>query len=347
MTRGGKLVGLASRLASAGALAVLACLACGPAAAHNTAEYFKGKTVSFVVGFGPGGANDVWARAIARHIPRHWPGNPSVVVQNQPGAGGLTLINQLTAVAPKDGTMIGLISRGIPLEPLLGGQGIQMDPRRMTWIGSPDRDTTVCAARKDAGVQRMQDLFEKELVVGATGSGADTAIYPEFLSALLGMKFKTVKGYKGSNEISLAMERGEVQGICLANDSLARTPIMREGRASILFQAGLKPDDRLKDVPVGIDLARTTAEREALQLFFARVALGRPFVAPPGMAAERVTAIRAAFAATLADKEFIEDASKQGLTVDAISGEEIAGVIEDAYKTPPETIARTMKALGR
>ncbi len=344
MKRRVKPFGLAARFASVGALVVFAC---GAAAAQSTADYFKAKTVSIIVGFGPGGANDVWARAIARHIPRHWPGSPSVVVQNQPGAGGLTLINQLTAVAPKDGTVIGLISRGIPLEPLLGGQGIQMDPRRMTWIGSPDRDTTVCAARKDAAVQRMQDLFDKELVVGATGSGADTAIYPEFLSALLGMKFKTVKGYRGSNEIFLAMERGEVQGICLANDSLARTPIMREGRANILFQAALKPDARLKDVPVGIDLARTKAEREALQLFFARVALGRPFVAPPDLAPERSAAIRAAFAATLADKEFIEDASKQGLTVDAISGEEIAVIIEEAYKTPAETIARTMKALGR
>jgi tripartite-type tricarboxylate transporter receptor subunit TctC len=344
MKVGVKLGELAARIVSAGSLALLTCV---PAVAQSTAEYFKGKTVSFVVGFGPGGANDVWARVIARHISRHWPGNPGVVVQNQPGAGGLTLINQLVAVAPKDGTTIGLISRGIPLEPLLGGQGIQMDPRRMTWIGSPDRDTTVCAARKDAAVQRMQDLFDKELVVGATGSGADTAIYPEFLTALLGMKFKTVKGYTGSNDIFLAMERGEVQGICLASDSLARIPMLRQGRANILFQAGLKPDARLKDVPVGIDLARTSAERDALQLFFARVALGRPFVAPPGMAAERVAVIRAAFTATLADKDFVEDASKQGLTVDPISGEEIAGVIEDAYKTPPETIARTINALGR
>lgn len=338
---------LARVLSGAAGGVALAAFAGDPAAAQGTAEYFKGKTVSIVIGFGPGGANDVWARAIARHIPRHWPGSPGVVVQNQPGAGGLTLINQLAAIAPRDGTTIGLISRGIPLEPLLGGQGVQVDPRQLTWIGSPDRDTTVCAARKDAAVQRMQDLFDKELVVGATGSGADTAVYPEFLSALLGMKFRTVKGYKGSNEIFLAMERGEVQGICLANDSLARTPIMREGRAGILFQAGLKPDPRLSDVPVGIDLARTVAEREALHLFFARVALGRPFVAPPGLARERVAAIRAAFSATLADREFIEDAAKQGLTVDAISGEEIAGVIEDAYKAPAETIARTTKALGR
>lgn len=317
------------------------------AAAQTPVEYFKGRTVSLLVGFGPGGGNDAWARTIARHIGRHWPGNPSIIVQNQPGAGGLTLMNQLGAIAPKDGTVIGLVNRGIPLEPLLGGQGIQFDPRTMSWIGSPDRDITVCAARKDAAVQRMQDLFDKELVVGATGSGADTAIYPEFLAALLGMKFKTVKGYKGSNDVILAMERGEVQGICVANDSLARQPIAREGRVNILFQAAMKPDPRLKDVPVGLGLARNQEDRQALQLFFARVALGRPFVAPPGIPADRLAAVRKAFADTLADTAFVADAAKQRLTVDAISGEDLHRLIEDAYRTPPAIVQRTIKALGR
>lgn len=321
--------------------------AAASAAAQTPAEYFKGKTVYLVVGFGPGGGNDVWARTIARHIGRHWPGNPNVIVQNQPGAGGLTLMNQLGAVAPMDGTVIGLVNRGIPLEPLLGGQGIQFDPRKLSWIGSPDRDITICAARKDASVQRMQDLIHKELVVGATGSGADTAIYPEFLAALLGMKFKTVKGYKGSNDVILAMERGEVEGICVANDSLARQPIAREGRLNILFQAAMNPDPRLKDVPVGLGLARNDDEKLALQLFFARVALGRPFVGPPGIPEDRLAAIRKAFADTLADTEFVGEATKQGLMVDAITGEELLRLIEDAYRTPAPIVQRTIKALGR
>lgn len=331
---------------------VAACLsvalaASAPAAAQSSAEPFKGRTISIIVGFGAGGANDAWARTIARHLPRHWPGSPSVIVQNQPGAGGLALMNQLYAVAPRDGTVIGLVSRGIPLEPLLGGQGVKFEPREMTWIGSPDRDTTVCAARRDAAVRSMRDLFTTELVVGATGSGADTAIYPEFLSALLGMRFKTVKGYKGSNDVILAMERNEVQGICFASDSLARMPIMREGRVGILFQAALTPDPKLKDVPVGVDLARDEAERRALQLFFARVALGRPFVAPPGIAPDRVVTVRQAFAATLADPELVADASRQGLSVDLLTGAELSALIEEAYKTPPDVVARTVKALGR
>jgi tripartite-type tricarboxylate transporter receptor subunit TctC len=160
-------------------IAVIAALACGAhSASAQEQDFFKGKTVNILIGFGPGGANDVWARTIAKHIANHLPGHPTVVPQNAPGAGGLKLMNTLYNVSPKDGTAIGLVNRGIPLEPLLGGAGTQFDPMKMTWIGSPDKDITVCAARKDAPVQTMQDLFTKELVVGATGSGADTAIYP-------------------------------------------------------------------------------------------------------------------------------------------------------------------------
>jgi len=329
-------------------IAAIIALASGahPAAAQEQ-DFFKGKTVSILIGFGPGGANDVWARTIAKHIANHLPGHPTVVPQNAPGAGGLKLMNTLYNVSPKDGTAIGLVNRGIPLEPLLGGKGTQFDPMKMTWIGSPDKDITVCAARKDAPVQTMQDLFSKELVVGATGSGADTAIYPEFLSELIGMKFRTIKGYPGSKDISLAMERNEVQGICLAYDSLQRQTLAREGKINILFQAALKPDPRLKNVPVGTDLARSEEDRQALQLFFARVALGRPFVAPPGLSKARATTLRTAFDETMKDPQFLADAKKQDLSVDAITGQEIADIIASVYRTPKDIVERTSEALGR
>ncbi len=330
-----------------GILAVAALVGAASGAYAQTGDLFKGKTINLMIGFGPGGANDVWARSIAKHMPKHLPGNPTIVPQNVPGAGGLKLMNQLANVAPKDGTAIGLINRGIPLEPLLGGQGTQFDPMKMTWIGSPDKDVTVCSARKDAAVQKMEDLFSKELIVGATGSGADTAIYPEFLAELLGMRFKTIKGYPGSKEISLAMERNEVQGICLAYDSLMRQPLARDGKINILFQAALTPDPRLKDVPIGTDLARSDADRAALKLFFARVALGRPFVAPPGVPADRAAALRKGFDETMRDPEFLADAKRQDLSVDAITGQEIADIIADVYKTPKDVVARTSEALGR
>jgi tripartite-type tricarboxylate transporter receptor subunit TctC len=316
-------------------------------AAPVSTEFYAGKTISVLIGFGPGGANDIWARMIAKHLGNHLPGHPRVVPQNSPGAGGLKLMNELYNVSPKDGTVIGLVNRGIPLEPLLGGGGTQFDPLKMNWIGSPDTDTTVCVARKDAQVQTMRDLFTTELLVGATGSGADTAIYPEFLSALLGMKFKTIKGYQGTKEISLAMERKEVEGICVAYDSLMQETLAREGKINILFQAGLKPDPRLKQVPVGTDLARSDDERQTLQLFFARVTLGRPFVAPPGVPVRRVALLRKAFDDTMKDPGLLEEASKQKLAVDAITGQELADIVAAVYKAPQDVVRRTANVLGR
>jgi tripartite-type tricarboxylate transporter receptor subunit TctC len=319
-----------------------------PSAAQSVEGFYKGKQLTVFIGFGPGGANDAWARSLARHMGKHIPGNPTLVPQNMPGAGTLKLANHLFAVAPKDGLAFGLINRGIPLEPLLGGDAGQFDPLKMNWIGSPDKDTTVCAARKDAPVQTMNDLSTKELVVGATGSGADTAIYPEFLAEFLGMKFKTIKGYPGSNEIVLAMERNEVQGICVAYESLARQRLATEGQLNILFQAALEKDPGVPSgVPLALELAKNDAERQALELFLSRVALGRPFVAPPGVPPERVDALRRAFAATMADPEFIDETRRLRLTVDPIPGERLGQILAEIYKTPKEVVKRVADTLGR
>ena len=317
------------------------------AAAASSDSFYSGKTIYLEIGFGPGGANDVWARVLAKHLGNHIAGHPRTIVQNAPGAGGLKLMNQLYSVSPKDGTVIGIVNRGIPFEPLLGGDGTHFDPLTMNWLGSPDRDTTVCVARKDSRVKTIRDLFDKELLMGATGSGADTAVYPEFLSDLLGMKFRTVKGYQGTRDISLAMERGEVEGLCVAYDSLLRETLAREGRVNILFQAALAPDARLKQIPLVTDLARSDGDREALKLFFARVQLGRPLVLPPGVPAERVQLLRNALRETLADASFAEEAKKLALNIDYISGEELAQTIAAAYRTPKATVERTIRALGR
>lgn len=317
-----------------------------PGFAQET-EFYSGKTIRFLIGFGPGGANDGWARNIARHMENHIPGNPTIVPENYPGAGGLRLMNELYNTLPQDGTVIGLISRGMPFEPLLGGLGVQFDPLRIHWIGSPDRDTTLCVAHEDAPVQTMEDLFERELLVGATGSGADTAIYPEFLSVLLGMNFRTIKGYQGTREIMVAMERREVDGLCIAYDSLMRDTLARTGRINILFQAALQSDPRLPDVPMGTDLARSENHRAVLQLFFARAALGRPLALGPDVPMERVAILRQAFADTLADPAFLEDTQTQGMSVSAVSGEELSEIIADAYAAPADVIAETAAALGR
>jgi tripartite-type tricarboxylate transporter receptor subunit TctC len=256
-------------------------------------------------------------------------------------------MNQLYNLSPRDGTVIGLINRGLPFEPLLGGEGVQFDPLQMNWIGSPDRDTTVCIASKDAPVKTMRDLFGKELLVGASGSGADTAAYPEFLSQLLGMKFRTIKGYQGTRDISLAMERGEVEGLCAAYDSLLRETLVREGRVNILFQAAPSPDPRLQKIPVATDLARSAEDRQALALFFARAELGRPLVLPPRVPADRVALLREAFHQTVDDPAFRADASREELNLNYIGGDQLQATIAAAYRAPDGVVQRTKGALGR
>jgi tripartite-type tricarboxylate transporter receptor subunit TctC len=310
-------------------------------------NFFTGKTITIMIGFGVGGEDDLWARTIARHLGSHIPGDPMVVAENAPGAGGLLVANRLYNTVPKDGTVVGLINRGIPFEPLLGGQGDQFDALKFNYIGSPGRDTTVCAARKDAAVKTMHDLYGKSLTVGGTGSGADTAIYPQFLSSLLGMKFKVVLGYKGSHDIQLAMERNEVQGICLAYDSLERGTLAREHQISVLLQASLEPDPRLKGIPYGLEFAQGTKERAALKLFFTRASIGRPFVAPPGVPVRRIAQLRQAFDVTLQEPAFLDDAAKQKLRIVPISGAQISELIADAYRTPPGIVKRTREAMGR
>jgi tripartite-type tricarboxylate transporter receptor subunit TctC len=317
-----------------------------PASAQSSSGLFAGKTVSILIGFSPGGSNDVWARVMSKHFGKHLPGNPTIVVQNFPGAGGLRLMNELYNASPKDGTVLGLVNRGLAFEPLLGGANTRFDATKMNWIGSPDRDITICVARKDAPVQTLQDLFSKTLVVGASGSGADTAIYPQFLSELLGMKFKIVLGYPGSKDISVAMERNEVEGICVAYETVMRQNLARQGQLNILFQAALQADPRIKDVPVGTDLAQSEQDRAVLKLFFARVAMGRPIVAPPGVDPERVAALRKGFDEMMKDEAFLAEAKAIDLRIDAITGQELTEVVESTYRTPKEVVTRAAEILG-
>ena len=321
-------------------------VACTPAAAQTGDEFPKGKQLTIMIGYGVGGSDDLWARLIARHIAEYIPGHPTVVPANVPGAGSLLLANQINNTQPKDGTVIGLINRGIPFEPLLGGVNIHFDPLKLNFVGSPDRDTAVCAANKNAPVQTVEDLYEKELIVGATGSGADTEVYPSFLKNLLGMKFKIVAGYTGSREILLALERGEVQGICVSYDTLARENIFKNGTLRLLFQAALKPDPRLTDVPFAVDLAKTEKEHQALDLFLARTSLGRPFIAPPGVPDNRMKMLRSAFAQTIANPSLMQEAEASGLHPLYISPDDLQSIVAQAYKAPPEIIALTKKAMG-
>ncbi len=331
----------------AGVLGAFVLAACATSAfAQAGDEFYKGKQLSVMIGYGVGGSDDLWARLIARHIGDHIAGHPTVVPVNVPGAGSLLLANQISNTQPKDGTVIGLINRGIPFEPLLGATTVRFDPLKLSFVGSPDRDTAVCAANKEAPVKAVDDLYTQELIVGATGSGADTEVYPSFLKNLLGMKFKIIAGYPGSREINLAIERREVQGICVSYDTIARETIFKNGTVHILFQAALKPDPRLQGVPFAADLAKTPEQHQAVDLFLARTNVGRPFIAPPGVPAERLAILRTAFADTMKDPGLLQEAESSGLHPLYISPDDLQKFVADAYKMSPEVVAMTKKAMG-
>jgi tripartite-type tricarboxylate transporter receptor subunit TctC len=323
-------------------LTVLATAGSVPALAQAGGEALAGKTVTMVIGFGPGGGYDQWGRAVARHIGRHLPGNPAVVPQNMPGAGSLLATNHLYNAAPKDGTVMGIIARDAALAELAGMPGARFDATKMAWLGSPATETNVCIAFHSAKVKTAKDLFERELIIGNTGPGTGTYTYPKALSGLLGMKFKLISGFPSSSDVFLAMERGEVEGICESLDSVIgkRPDWIEKGTVKILFQGGTEPNASLKDAPFILDLAKSEEDRQAIRFLYAGQGIGRPFVAPPGLPPERLKLLRDAFDKTMKDPEFIADAKKQKLDLEPQNGEQIERLIKEIYATPKPLIER-------
>lgn len=319
-----------------GVLAAIAVMAAAPAAAQ--APNLAGKNVQMIIGFGPGGGYDLWGRVVARHIGKHLPGNPTVVPQNMPGAGSFSAANHIYAVAPKDGTVMGIIARDAALGPITGATGARFDPTKITWLGTPTTETNVCIAFNDprVKVKTIKDLYEQELIVGDTGVGTGTHSYPKALNTLLGMKFKIIAGFPSSSDVFLAMERGEVDGICESLDSVSgkRPDWITGKKVTIIFQGGAAPNPELKDVPFVNDLAKTPEDRQAIEFLYAGQGIGRPFVAPPDLPADRLKMVRDAFSATMKDPEFVADAKKQKLDVDPEDGEHLAALIKKIYATP-------------
>jgi tripartite-type tricarboxylate transporter receptor subunit TctC len=327
---------------------VTAIVLSAPALAQP-APTLAGRTVQLIVGFGAGGGFDLWGRLVARHLGRHLPGHPTVVVQNMPGAGGLMAANHIYNVAPKDGTAIALVASSTPLGPIFGASGARFISTRLTWLGTPTIDTNTCVAfnSPQVKVKTLNELYQTELVVGGTGPGAGTYAWPKALSALLGMKFKVVGGFPSAANVLLAMERGEVEGICESYDSVKnRKPDwIPAGTIKVLFQAGAEPNAELKGVPYVLDLARTAEEKATLEFVYAGQGIGRPFVAPPDLPPERLKMLRDAFNATMKDPEFIADAKKTGLDLEPEDGEHLAALINKIYATPKPIVERIGKLI--
>jgi tripartite-type tricarboxylate transporter receptor subunit TctC len=320
----------------------------GPAHADDVADFYKGKTVRIVVGVGVGSGYDINARALARHLAAHIPGNPTVIVQNQPGAGSLTMTNTLYGAGPFDGTVIGASFNGLPTTPLLQPAGAHFDATKLNWIGSTNRESQVMYVWHTAPQQTLNDLYSKEMIVGAQAPGSTQYDYPVLARALFGMKFKVITGYESTPKIHLAMERGEVHGTW-ANWSTLKAIAgdwLKDKKVRLLAQWDLKKHPEMPDVPMFLDVAKTEADKQALQLALARLEFGRPFFMPPNVPAERVNAIRRAFDATMKDKEFLAEADKLKIEIDPLSGEQVAALIGQIYQTPPETVARVREAMA-
>jgi tripartite-type tricarboxylate transporter receptor subunit TctC len=321
-------------------LAMLLLAGTAPAAAQGYS--LAGKTVLMIIGFGAGGGYDLWGRTVGRHIGRHLPGNPTVVPQNMPGAGSYVAASHIYNAAPKDGTALGIIARDAALGPLSGATGARFDPLKLTWLGTPAKETSVCIAYHTAPVKTVQDLFTRQLILGDTGPGTGTRSYPKALNELVGTKFKLVGGFPASSDVFLAMERGEVEGICESLDSIKirRPNWIPDKTINVLFQGGAEPNPELKDVPFVLDLAHNAQERQAIEFLYAGQGIGRPFVAPPDLAPDRMKMLRDAFDATMTDPDFIAEAKKSKLELDPENGAHLAALIAKIYATPRPIIDR-------
>ena len=321
-----------------------------PAHAEDVASFYHGKQIRFIVGSAPGGTYDLLARIVARHIGAHIPGNPSIIVQNQPTAGGLLMVNQLFALGPNDGTAVGVPLNGIPAAPLLQPAAAHFDAAKLVWLGSTHSEPYVAYVWHTAPVQNLAELTTKQLVVGATSPGTTMNDFPALTNAILGTKFKIVPGYSSTPQMNEALERGEVEGVAGFGWFALNAQVPQwvpEKKIKIIAQFGLTRSRILPDVPLMLDLAgQSQADRQALLMLFGRTEYGRPYFLPPDVPAERVVALRRAFDATMKDEAFMVDASKIGFAVDPLTGEQVQALVAALSGTPPDVVARVRAALN-
>ncbi len=323
------------------------------AAAQSAEDFYKSKRLTLIVGYAPGGGYDTYARMAAPHFARNLAGNPTIIVQNMPGADSLTALNHLSNRASRDGSMIATFSRTLAISPLLGQLSkdkAQYDPQKLYWIGSFNNEVSVIAVWAASGVKSVDDLKSREVLVGATGLTSSNAVYPYVANNVIGTKFKVITGYPGTSHMTLAMERGEIHGNggwSLSSIFAQHPAWLKEKKLNILMQLSTSKHPSLLDVPLILDFAKNQTERKALELVFAPLALGRPLAAPPGIPADRGAALRAAFDATVKDKAFLAAAEKAKLDITPIGGPDIQQLIANMYSATPEVVELAKKVVQR
>jgi tripartite-type tricarboxylate transporter receptor subunit TctC len=304
------------------------------------------RTLNIYVGYGPGGGYDTNARLIGRFLGKYLPGEPNVVVQNMPGAGGLKAANWLYELAPRDGSAIAITGTALFMEPLLGGKEAHFDPQKFTWLGSTSTEPAGCAVWHTANVKTMEELLTKPLLVGGSGQAAVATIYPMAMNAVLGAKLKLIQGYTGSNESLLAMERGEVQVFC-GFTPYARPDWVKTGKVNVVAQIGMTRDRSFPDAPLVQDFAKNAEDRQVLEFIFAQQSVTRPYLGPPGVPEARTKMLRDGLAKTVADPQLRDEAAKMFVDPAFMPGEDIAALLRKLYASPPQVVARAKTIMGR
>jgi tripartite-type tricarboxylate transporter receptor subunit TctC len=327
-------------------LAGSVALAAADARAQSVAEFYRGKQITLVTSASVGGGYDQYARLLAKHMPRHIPGNPAIIVENMVGAEGLRAANYVYNVAAQDGTVIGGLSRNTGLARFydFNNAGIQFDARKFHWLGSPEQEVGLFILSTKTGLRTIDDLKTRAITVSSTAANSPTTIYSRMLNATLGTKLKPVTGYAGSQACLLALERGEVDAHISGGSSApfraTMMPWLQRGAARVVMVMGMKRDAAFPDVPTAIEVQHTAADKQLFEIAFAEQVMGRPFVLPPGMPPDRVAALRAAFDATVRDPDFLADAKAQNAHIDPVGGEEINALLDRVYSAPPDVVAR-------
>jgi tripartite-type tricarboxylate transporter receptor subunit TctC len=321
------------------------------AQANDVADFYRGKTLTVYIGYGPGGGYDLYARTLARHIVKHIPGNPAAVPSNMPGASSMTLGNFLARIAPKDGTAIGAVNSALLFDPLFAGKNskAQFAGPDMTMIGNLTSSASVLVAWHESGIKTLEDVRQKGITIAATSPSGDTYLLPLSVKNMLGLdKLKLVIGYPGTREAALALERGEVSGRVWDMEGIkaARPDWLRDNKINLVAQLAPK---KMPEVPPEVPLVRDSVpdeeDRKVLDVIFLSTVIARPYIGPPGIPEDRKKALRAAFMATVEDPEFLAEIKKVQLTIDAMSGDEMEKLIRDSYALPERTVEKVRKAL--
>ena len=335
---------------AAGLSALLAGAIASPAAAE---DFYKGKTIEFIVGGNAGGGYDVYARTIARHLPRHIPGNPAIVVKNMQGGGSAKAASFLFEQGAKDGTMIGAVFPGAIMEPLLGTRRgkFPYEARQFQYLGSANNATRICATWHGSKTGTFDDALKRKTILGASQAGGSTRDYAYMLKHLTGAKFDVVAGYKGTVDMIIALERGEIDGLCGYDFSSLRTQRpdwIRDKKVNLLVQLGLEADPELAKmgVPEVWKYLKNADDRKVIELIVTQQVLGRPYFAPPGVPADRMKILRAGFAATFKDKAFLADAQKMRIDIEPLDGIKVQALVEKLYSSPKDLVERARRASG-